>query len=285
MDSSKRRRLDNPAPRTPRTPTQRSNTNAPARSPIESSSDELAAGSDHDEQRRRTSWTIQKTYPPKRPYPRSRSFSESESSDELAVDAEVYWRSRNRGRSPTQSQSNMSSQEDIEDDEGEGEENEGGDSEAGDAEDDVNEADEDAHSNRSPTPVPPPPPPPPPKPEKLNYRQKYLLRGHLRGVSAVRFSPDASMLASAGMPFFFFFFPIFLLCVQGRLLTGTGADGAIKVWDTLSGKLIHTFEGHLAGVSTIAWSPDCATIASGSDDKTIRLWNVLTVRCDLIISH
>ena len=58
---------------------------------------------------------------------------------------------------------------------------------------------------------------------------------------------------------------------------GAGADGAIKVWDTLSGKLIHTFEGHLAGVSTISWSPDAATIASGSDDKTIRLWNVLTV--------
>lgn len=57
----------------------------------------------------------------------------------------------------------------------------------------------------------------------------------------------------------------------------TGADGAIKIWDTLSGKLIHTFEGHLAGVSTIAWSPDGATIASGSDDKTIRLWNVSTV--------
>ena len=282
MDSSKRRRLDNPAPRTPRTPIQRSNTNAPARSPIESSSDELAAGSDHDEQRRRTSWTIQKTYPPKRPYPRSRSFSESESSDELAVDAEVYWRSRNRGRSPTQSQSNMSSQKAVEDAEGEGEENEGGDSEAGDAEDDVNEIDEDAHSDRSPTPVPPPPPPPPPKPEKLNYRQKYLLRGHLRGVSAVRFSPDASMLASAGMLWVHFssFF-----CGRGRLLTGIGADGAIKVWDTLSGKLIHTFEGHLAGVSTIAWSPDCATIASGSDDKTIRLWNVLTVRSGLLMLH
>lgn len=56
-----------------------------------------------------------------------------------------------------------------------------------------------------------------------------------------------------------------------------GADGAVKVWNTRSGKLIHTFEGHLAGISTISWSPDGATIASGSDDKTIRLWNVLTV--------
>lgn len=281
MESIKRRRLDNPAPRTPRTPVQRSsNSNAPARSPIESSSDELAAGSDHDEERRHASWTIQKTYPPKRPYLRSRSFSESESSDELAVDAEVYWRSRNRGgRSPTHSQSNMSSQEDGEDGEGEVEENEVGDSEAGDVGDEVHEVDHDAHSDRSLTPVPPPPPP---KPEKLSYRQKYLLRGHLRGVSAVRFSPDASMLASAGMLWVHFssFF-----CGRGRLLTGIGADGAIKVWDTLSGKLIHTFEGHLAGVSTIAWSPDCATIASGSDDKTIRLWNVLTVRSGLLMLH
>jgi COMPASS component SWD3 len=59
--------------------------------------------------------------------------------------------------------------------------------------------------------------------------------------------------------------------------SNTGADGAVKVWDTGTGKLIHTFEGHLAGISTVAWSPDGETIASGSDDKSIRLWNVLTV--------
>lgn len=90
----------------------------------------------------------------------------------------------------------MSSQEDGEDGEGEVGENEARDSEAGDVGDEAHEVDHDAHSDRSLTPVPPPPPP---KPEKLSYRQKYLLRGHLRGVSAVRFSPDASMLASAGM--------------------------------------------------------------------------------------
>lgn len=60
-------------------------------------------------------------------------------------------------------------------------------------------------------------------------------------------------------------------------LTALGADAALKVWDTASGKLIHTFEGHLAGISAISWSPDGATVASGSDDKTIRLWSILTV--------
>lgn len=214
MDSSKRRRIENPTtPRTPQTPIQRkeaSATRSRSRSPIESSSDELAAGSDHDEERRRTSWTIQKTYPPKRPYPRSRSFSGSESSDELAVDAGVYWRSRNRGRrSRTHSQSNMSSRGGegdgdgdgygYEEGEGEGEGEEGEvDYEAGTREIDAEREGEDGDggargSDRSPTPVPPP------KPDRLNYKQKYLLRGHLRGVSAVRFSPDATMLASAGM--------------------------------------------------------------------------------------
>jgi COMPASS component SWD3 len=35
-------------------------------------------------------------------------------------------------------------------------------------------------------------------------------------------------------------------------------------------------EGHLAGISTISWSPDSRFIASGSDDKTIRLWDIAT---------
>lgn len=55
------------------------------------------------------------------------------------------------------------------------------------------------------------------------------------------------------------------------------ADATIKIWNTATGTLVHTFEGHLAGISTISWSPDGETIASGSDDKSIRLWDVVTV--------
>lgn len=59
----------------------------------------------------------------------------------------------------------------------------------------------------------------------------------------------------------------------------TAADATIKIWDSRSGALAHTLEGHLAGVSTIAWSPDSKVLASGSDDKIIRLWDVSTGRC------
>lgn len=54
-------------------------------------------------------------------------------------------------------------------------------------------------SDRSSTPVPSVEAPV--KPERLNYKEKFVLRGHLRGVSAVQFSPDCSMIASGSMYF------------------------------------------------------------------------------------
>ncbi|KAJ5101635.1 hypothetical protein NUU61_003857 [Penicillium alfredii] len=221
-----------------------------AQSPVESSSDELAAGSDHEEaERRRASWTMHKGFTPQRPYQQERQFTGSESPDELAVDADEYWRGSRRRRSPSPIKRPDSSHEGQSHDESEVL-----------AEDGMTNVDEthdnaaDAMSDRSPTPVPPPSPPPPSKPDHLNYKEKFVLRGHLRGVSAVQFSPDCSMIASAG------------------------ADAAIKVWSTATGRLIYTFEGHLAGISTLAWSPDGQWIASGSDDKTIRFWNVNTLK-------
>lgn len=93
------------------------------------------------------------------------------------------------------------------------------------------------------------PSPPAYKPLQLHYKQKFILRGHRKGVSQVRFSPDGCWIASCA------------------------ADGTIKIWEAATGKHMRTLEGHLAGISTVAWSPDSNTLASGSDDKTIRLWD------------
>ncbi|QJB43342.1 hypothetical protein HGD76_02975 [Dolichospermum flos-aquae CCAP 1403/13F] len=42
------------------------------------------------------------------------------------------------------------------------------------------------------------------------------------------------------------------------------------------GNLLQTLSGHSDSVWSVAYSPDGQTLASGSDDKTIKLWNVKT---------
>ena len=149
-------------------------------SPPESSSDELAAGSKTEPQR--GSWTKQK-----RP---KHEFRESESSDELAADADEYWRGSRNRRSPSPIDRDADSSSN---DRSHGRSDEdamsNGDETLAPVRDDI--------SHRSTTPVPSVEAPP--KPENLNYKEKFVLRGHLRGVSAVQFSPDCSMIASGGM--------------------------------------------------------------------------------------
>jgi COMPASS component SWD3 len=76
-----------------------------------------------------------------------------------------------------------------------------------------------------------------------------VLKGHKKGISEVKFSPDGQYIASGS------------------------ADMTVRIWEASTGINTHIMEGHLAGISAIAWSPDSQTVASGSDDKTIRLWD------------
>ncbi|KAK0671106.1 WD40-repeat-containing domain protein [Cercophora samala] len=58
------------------------------------------------------------------------------------------------------------------------------------------------------------------------------------------------------------------LCVAGK-------DAKIKVYDIRQGKLVKTLVGHGGDISDLATSPACpTTIASASDDTTIKLWSL-----------
>lgn len=60
---------------------------------------------------------------------------------------------------------------------------------------------------------------------------------------------------------------------DGRLFTG-GEDGRIAVWRPGAPTPAVTYEGHTAPIVALALSPDGATLASASWDRTIRLWSL-----------
>ena len=56
------------------------------------------------------------------------------------------------------------------------------------------------------------------------------------------------------------------------------ADKLIKIWDTYTGDIIKTLHGHSEGISDVAWSSEGEFLASASDDKTVRIWDINHVR-------
>lgn len=68
---------------------------------------------------------------------------------------------------------------------------------------------------------------------------------------------------------------------QGQYLIVPSARD-LWVWDLRSGKRQH-LEGHLASINRFAISPDERYLVSGSDDKTVRLWDLATGESRLTI--
>ncbi|MCI5149415.1 MAG: hypothetical protein D3916_08510, partial [Candidatus Electrothrix sp. MAN1_4] len=87
-------------------------------------------------------------------------------------------------------------------------------------------------------------------------RELSFFRGDEDNILSVAFSPDGKMLASASWGMFY------------------KDDNIIQIRDATSGRKLNISKGHESAVFSVAFSPDNRILASGSDDNTIRLWDI-----------
>ena len=66
---------------------------------------------------------------------------------------------------------------------------------------------------------------------------------------------------------------------QAHLKNLIGATLYDKLLEKGSAKCAATLEGHWYGVSSVAFSPDGAFLATGSNDITARVWEVASGKC------
>jgi WD40 repeat protein len=59
---------------------------------------------------------------------------------------------------------------------------------------------------------------------------------------------------------------------DGKLLASGGADRAVKVWDTATGKRLYTLGDATDWVYCVAWSADKKHLAAAGVDKSVRVW-------------
>ena len=111
-------------------------------------------------------------------------------------------------------------------------------------------------------------------------------------ISALQFSPDNQILASAGYNYGVKLWRLsnwehigtlptkatvtdLKFSTDGMTLATTDYE-AVNLWNITDGANIATFLGHRGWVNSASFSPDNSSLISGGDDGTLRLWDVTT---------
>lgn len=85
--------------------------------------------------------------------------------------------------------------------------------------------------------------------DTLTGKVRTLTSGQLRSARSASFSPDGMRLAAGGWR-------------------------RVGIWDTETGAELLNLRAHVADVGCVAFSPDGQHLASGSDDGTLKIWNI-----------
>jgi WD40 repeat protein len=66
-----------------------------------------------------------------------------------------------------------------------------------------------------------------------------------------------------------------LVLLTDNSFASSSQDSKIKIWNTVTGNILQTLNGHSSGVRSLALLSE-NTLASASDDTTIKIWETVS---------
>lgn len=130
-------------------------------------------------------------------------------------------------------------------------------------------------------------------------KERDMWRAHANGITDLAFAPDNKTLASAGPTAdktvkvwdvttkqmrTTFLAPgnqngALAFSADGKVLLaagGSASEGQVRFWDITADKEAGVLKGHAGLITALALCPDKRTLVTGSNDKTLKLWDLTT---------